>query len=301
MFLISSPYAKRGELFGLYRDFYGKDDLDILVAHGTSRDFNQTLSQAVVDRALERDPAAASAEYLAQFRTDIQTFIDRDVVLATVSPGRYELPPLPDVHYVGFTDPAGGSGGDSFTLAICHVEGQRVVIDCLRERHSPFQPDAVCSEFAAVLKSYGIHQVTGDKYASLWARERFNTHGINYRVADMSKSDFYLAFLPLLNSGRVDLLDNKKLVAQHCTLERRTARGGKDSVDHPSNAHDDVANSVAGAAVTAIQRANVKQVAIVAPVIVSNGAHEIPGGLTDRTPPGSSFPTPFFNPSTRIN
>jgi len=30
-------------------------------------------------------------------------------------------------------------------------------------------------------------------------------------------------------------------------LERRTARGGRDSVDHPPNAHDDVANGAAGA------------------------------------------------------
>ena len=29
--------------------------------------------------------------------------------------------------------------------------------------------------------------------------------------------------------------------------ERRTARGGKDSIDHPRGAHDDVANAVAGA------------------------------------------------------
>jgi hypothetical protein len=29
-------------------------------------------------------------------------------------------------------------------------------------------------------------------------------------------------------------------------LERRTARGGKDSIDHAPNAYDDLANSVAG-------------------------------------------------------
>jgi hypothetical protein len=28
--------------------------------------------------------------------------------------------------------------------------------------------------------------------------------------------------------------------------ERRTARGGRDSIDHAPNAHDDLANSVAG-------------------------------------------------------
>jgi hypothetical protein len=34
------------------------------------------------------------------------------------------------------------------------------------------------------------------------------------------------------------------------SLERRTARGGKDSIDHPPRQHDDIANAVAGVAVT---------------------------------------------------
>jgi hypothetical protein len=34
-------------------------------------------------------------------------------------------------------------------------------------------------------------------------------------------------------------------------LERRTARSGRDSIDHAFGAHDDVANAVAGALLTA--------------------------------------------------
>ena len=34
-------------------------------------------------------------------------------------------------------------------------------------------------------------------------------------------------------------------------LERRTARGGRDSIDHGPGAHDDIANAVAGALVLA--------------------------------------------------
>jgi hypothetical protein len=47
--------------------------------------------------------------------------------------------------------------------------------------------------------------------------------------------------------GEVDLLDSPRLVSQLTSLERRTARGGKDSIDHAPGAHDDVANAVAGA------------------------------------------------------
>ena len=69
--------------------------------------------------------------------------------------------------------------------------------------------------------------------------------------ADKPKSDLYASFLPLLNSGRVELLDHPRLHAQLLALERRTARGGRDSIDHPPNAHDDVINAAAGALLAA--------------------------------------------------
>jgi hypothetical protein len=65
-------------------------------------------------------------------------------------------------------------------------------------------------------------------------------------------SDIYRDGLPLINSGRIELLDSPQLVLQLCALERRVARSGKDSIDHPPGSfHDDVANAVMGVLVTA--------------------------------------------------
>ena len=101
--IISSPYARRGEVWEAYRTNYGPTgDPLILVAQGTSRELNPTLSQSVVDRALERDPAAATAEYLAEFRRDIETFVSREAVLACVVPGLYEGRPQHNFRYAGF-------------------------------------------------------------------------------------------------------------------------------------------------------------------------------------------------------
>ena len=119
----------------------------------------------------------------------------------------------------------------------------------MRERKPPFSPEAVVEEYAALLKTYRVLTVSGDRYAGEWPREQFRKAGIEYVPSAKTKSDLYLAFLPMLNSGRVELLDNKTLTAQLCALERRTSRGGKDSVDHPPGAHDDLANSAAGALV----------------------------------------------------
>jgi hypothetical protein len=250
LIIISSPYARRGEVWELYRRHYGPaGDPLILVAQGTSRDLNPTLPSSVVARALERDHAAASAEYLAQFRTDIESWVAREVVEAAMVPGRRELPPAAGLSYTAFTDPSGGSS-DSFTLAIAHRDrGGRGILDLVREVQPPFSPEQTAETFAALLKSYGITQVSGDHYAGEWPREQFRKHGVAYEPAEQTKSQIYGELLALLNSGRIELLDHGRLAAQLCSLERRTSRGGRDSIDHPPHAHDDVANAVAGALV----------------------------------------------------
>jgi hypothetical protein len=246
LIVISSPYAKRGEVFNTWRAHYGPTgDPRILVAKGASRDFNPSLPQSVVDRAIERDPASASAEYLGLFRSDLEVFVTREIIEACVDPGVHERPPS-DARYFGFVDPSGGSS-DSMTVAIGHIEGRVAIIDAIRERKPPFSPESTVAEFSELLKQrYRISNVVGDAYGGIWPREKFEQHGVSYIVANKNRSELYLALLPELNSGTVRLLDNPRLVAQLVGLERRTSRTGKDAIDHMPGQHDDVGNAVAG-------------------------------------------------------
>ncbi len=82
------------------------------------------------------------------------------------------------------------------------------------------------------------------------------------------KSEIYVSLLPAINSRRCDFLDNERLIAELCGLERRTARGGRDSIDHRPGAHDDLCNAVAGAVASALE-ANSNTVAWVAPFIAT--------------------------------
>jgi len=249
MLVASSPYARRGALWNAYRRYWG-DDSGPLVWRAATKLMNPTVSQEFIDEQYERDPQSAAAEYGAEFRTDIEAFVAREVVEALVVPGRHELPPLAGTIYNAFVDPSGGSA-DSMTLAIGHFEGaghDHCVLDLVREVRPPFSPESVVSEFARTLRDYHVFTVTGDRYGGEWPAERFREHGIRYAVAEKPKSDLYREFLPLLNSNRIGLLDHPRLIAQLCGLERRTARGGRDSIDHPPGGHDDIANVVAGMA-----------------------------------------------------
>jgi hypothetical protein len=248
----SSPYSRRGVLWEAYQRHHGKPG-PVLVWQAPTRVMNAAVPQRIIDEAHERDEAVAASEYGAQFRSDLEQLVPREVIEALVTPGVYERPPVANTSYFAFVDPSGGSA-DSMTLAIGHRQGDVAILDAIRERKPPFSPKAVVADFAALLRSYGCMTVVGDKYAGEWPRDEFRAHQVHYQVADRTKSELYRDVLPLLNGARVELLDHGKLVGQFATLERRTSRAGRDLIDHPPGCHDDVANAVAGALLLAQAR-----------------------------------------------
>src|SRR5262249_25717076 len=150
--------------------------------------------------AFEADPVAAASEYgrdgSVVFRTDIDAFVTRDVLQACTVAGRFELPPMSGVFYAATVDPAGGSGSDSQTMGIAHPEVREdgvlvIVVDAVREMKPPFSPETVVSDFAALLHTYGVTTITGDRWGGEWPREAFAKHGIVYELAPKPKSDVY--------------------------------------------------------------------------------------------------------------
>jgi hypothetical protein len=264
LFAISTPYARKGALFETHQRYYGDDDSKhVLVWNADTLSMHPSYPKHRVDRAFEQDALAAASEFgsdgVVVFRRDVESFIDPDALAAVTVEGRRELPPISGVQYSAFTDPSGGSS-DSFTLAIGHLEdGNRAVLDCVRERKPPFSPDSAVEEFADLLLSYQVFSATGDRYGGDWVQESFRRHGVSLTASTRTKSEIYRELLPSLNAARIELLDHAPLRQQLLSLERRVARGGKDSIDHPPHAHDDIANSVAGVLVAVLPTAGKKK------------------------------------------
>jgi hypothetical protein len=253
---LSSPYARRGVLWHDFEDHYGREDDPVLVWKAPTLRMHPRSPQveAEVARAYAEDPANAAAEYGAEFRSDVEAFVTIEAVRACTTP-RLELPPVSGVRYWAFVDPSGGQR-DPFSFGVSHWDHarQRAVVDLLDERKPPFDPSAVVSEIVVRVKPYGVTYVTGDAYAGEWPRAEFLKHGLAYHVSDKHKIEIYLNFLPLLNGAIADLPDLPRLQAQLVGLDRRTARGGRDSIDHLPGAFDDLANSCAGSAVLASEK-----------------------------------------------
>ena len=93
------------------------------------------------------------------------------------------------------------------TLAVAHRQDEVAVLDAVREIRPPFSPESLVADLCALLRTYKVSKVVGDRFAGEWPREQFRKHGVQYEPADRPKSDLYRDMLPLLNSGKVELLD----------------------------------------------------------------------------------------------
>lgn len=242
---ISSPHARRGWAYKQHKRAFGNNQSSTLVWNAASRVMNPTLKQKVVDEALLEDPSAARSEYMAQFRDDIDQYVSRTTVESFVISGRKELLPDRSQRYRAFCDLSGGRRDDA-TLAIAHRSNKKIVVDFMKRWKPPFSPVQVIAQMSNELRRFRITRVSGDAYAGAFVEEAFKSNRIHYAKSSRNKSELYLEFLPRLNSGEVELLDDDTLVDQLAALERRTRSGGRDLIDHPAGGRDDVANSVAG-------------------------------------------------------
>lgn len=270
LLVLSTPYARKGELYRAHQESFGRNVPDILVWNADTLSMHAGPKvDRFVAKKFEQDPVVAASEYgqggRVVFRADVESFADASAIEAVTVQNRREVEPLRDRdgafqrRYFAFTDPSGGSQ-DSWSLAIAHLDGDTPVLDAVRERMPPFSPAGVAADYADLLKLYGISDLEGDHYGGEFPRELFRVKGVTYRPAPSPKSDMYREWLPLLNAGKLQLLDLPRIKAQFCGLERKVARSGQESIDHAPGGHDDVANAVAGALVRAARKRPVQSV-----------------------------------------
>jgi hypothetical protein len=282
LLLGSSVHRKRGYMFRKWRELYGNDESEDICWFAPSAVMNPKLPVHVVDRALAEDAHKARAEYLNVWREDLAEFLPLDVVEACTDWDAHERAPQPDVKYYAYVDAASGTGKDSYTLAIVHIEPDgTAVVDVVRERKPRFVPAQVIAEYSDLLASYRVTEVWGDNYAAGFHASEWRNHPATFLPCKDSTSDNYLGALPALLARRVRLLDNTTLRNQLTSLERTVGAGDKETVTHPkhANAHDDVAAAVCGAVVTALRAARLAALEpkIVMPFVASSGPRYFPG------------------------
>jgi hypothetical protein len=226
---ISSAYRRVGLFYTKHRDYFGVDSDDTLVVQGTSQAFNGTLDEGRIAAMRAADPLAAKSEWDSEFRDDLASFLDEELIDRAIDRARpLELPPVAaGTYYRAFTDPSGlAAGGDSYTLCIAHKSREGFfVVDVVRGRKRSHQkgeldPNAVTEEYAALCKEYGIAQVTGDAYAAQWTETSWRKAGINYVKSEFNASMLYLESVVWWTRGLVSIPDYPPLIRELRLLER---------------------------------------------------------------------------------
>ena len=262
--LWSSVHKRKGFMYRKFRQLHGNDDeaSDEICWYAPSSVMNPKLPARVVEQAMSEDPYRAGAEYKSRWREDLSDFIPSDVIERCTAFGIYERAPKPDRSYVAVCDPAGGTGADSFALAIAHCEPDgAVMLDVVRERKPRFVPAEVVKEYAALLKQYRISEIRADNFGGGFHSDEWLQNNIRFKPLDNDTSENYLHALPMLLSGRAHLIDSMVLRNQLSNLERTLSPSGHEKVSHPkvASAHDDVATAACGALVVAGNRMNFSQ------------------------------------------
>ncbi len=254
---ISTPFARQGLLWEKYERHFGKPG-PVLIWRAPSWRMNLSLSE----EGLRRDfldtigPAEFGAEFEANFREDIETYLPLAVIEAAIIPGRVQVDYEPGISYLGFCDPAEGlrKGADSMTFGVSHASTEKpnkFILDLLLEVQPPFDPKEVIRQIVNICRQYRITKIVQDRHAVGWIASDLKQHSIGVEVSDINKSQIYEHFAVLMNKRLVELVDCPKLKTQMQSLMRFMRSGGTVAIDHLRSGHDDVVNSAAGAIVAA--------------------------------------------------
>jgi len=258
---ISVPYIKGGILYDDYKQHWAGTGYDVLVWKAPTWLMVPSDGAAIERERRTLDPDTFTRLYSGDFVDALTAFLSPECVDAAVRSEPLELPRIRRYRYVAGYDGSGGRG-DAKTLAICHVEGTRLIVDGVWAWKGD-NPEQELLEAVDILTRYGIRQIFGDQYGGALTSAPFRTRGIAYisqwrpavrsGFVQFTKSGIYAAFKPLMLSGRVELPDHQVLLKEIKQLEQTNRSGGAPSIDHPKgdSYHDDYINSVAIACVFA--------------------------------------------------
>ena len=147
-----------------FEAYYGKDETRRLVWKADTETMNPAVNREEIERAYQDDPAAARAEYGAEFREDLETYVGREALARVMVAGRSVLPWEAGLQHYAFVDVAGGSGQDSMALCVAVRRQAKTAVARLAEWRPPFSPEHAVQEAAEILAEYRLKQITGDAY-----------------------------------------------------------------------------------------------------------------------------------------
>ena len=155
LLVISSPGRKKGFLYRMWTRVWGKKVEGNLVIKAPTLTMNPSADKGRIEDAYRDDPVAAATELGGEWRDDVSEFVVAERLDAATDAGVELRPRVEGVTYRAFADPAGGTGSDSFVIAVAHEENGLQVLDLVAGEEPPFSPSQVIKACALLLSRTG--------------------------------------------------------------------------------------------------------------------------------------------------
>ncbi len=250
LLLVSTPWAKAGLLYELWRDNWGRPNTCVAAHAPTSvmRDDVAILDQVEAER--ERDPDNAAREFDAVFG-DLSSgrFFDDALLERAVSDDVTSASPGTVVTAGADLGFAKNSSALVVVYRVAEVYHVAEVLE-LVPGATALRPSEVFAEFSRALARHQATHVLADQYHYHALREAVAGSELSVSAApagQAGKADTYLRLRTLLREGRVRLPRHRRLLAQLGQVVARPTPGGGLSVTSPTTAdgaHGDLASAL---------------------------------------------------------
>jgi hypothetical protein len=254
----TTPAARSGVVFDIFERASAGELDDWFVAQRSTAELNPKVSAKTIANAFKRDPESAEAEYNAQFREPVESFLSGAAIDAAVDRGPLGLMPRQSsdvpkagVQYVMAVDPAVVQ--DRYGYLIAHADGGKIIVDYCKLLFPPINPADAETLLRDLARKFSPTVIRTDS-AALVQRLGRELPALRYEpFTRPRKLQWYGAIKESLNLNNLSLPKHDDLLAELRALQ---IRNGVD-IGHPKSGsvrHDDLADCLALAADALVAR-----------------------------------------------
>jgi hypothetical protein len=238
--ITTSVNARSGLVYDLYENAEAGQLDDWHVTKTDSRSLNPKVSQRIIDNALKRDPEGAAAEYLSEFREQVEAFLSSEAVDKCIDVGLSRGVPVPGTRYVMAIDPA--LMRDNYAFLIAHQQDGLVTVDYINRLTAPVNANGAEDLLKSLNARWRPTSILCDNPSTV---QRLKDLPMVYTpFTRQQKMRIYGALKEAVNLGLVAFPNDNDLISE---LKALQIRGGVDIAAPKSGrvTHDDLADTLA--------------------------------------------------------
>ena len=204
LILISTPSAKQGLLWNFFEE--GFKIPGRLTAQAETLFMNPLVNRKFLEKEKKRDIDNYRREFLAQFAEKVEAFLSYELVQNSLKLAG-DLPYKSEYQYFSGIDASGLTGGDKFSLAIAHRQGNDVYVDKVLSWDLR-DPEPIMEDIKELAGIYHFRKTSIDRYAKGWVENALKKIGLEVTIRP-SLAEIYVNIKSLMLGNRLFLPDNQ--------------------------------------------------------------------------------------------